>query len=109
MSRANPTGPPPRWSSTIGVAAPILLVALRFIQGLGLAIALLKAFDSWVAISVYVLAMLLFTIGAVVVARETANVDLAAERPEEHGVERQPLRRSSTDPALRAAGASERR
>ena len=55
------------------------------------AVALLDAFGSSVAVSVYVLAMLAFTLGAVVVARETAAADLEADRPEE-AAEPRPLR-----------------
>ena len=51
-----------------------------------IAIALLDRFDTSVAISVYVVAMLAFTVVAVLLARETAAVDLAADRPEEAGV-----------------------
>jgi len=48
-----------------------------------ISITLLDRFDSTLAISIYVLVMLLITLGALIVARETAAVDLAADRPEE--------------------------
>jgi metabolite-proton symporter len=48
-----------------------------------IAVALLNATGSWVAISVYVLVMLAVTIVAVVLARETAAVDLQEDRPED--------------------------
>jgi metabolite-proton symporter len=57
-----------------------------------IAIALLDRFGSPIAISIYVLAMMAFTLGALLVARETAAVDLAEDHPEEQGTERQALR-----------------
>ncbi len=55
-----------------------------------IAIALLDRFGTSVAISIYVVVMLAFTIVAVVLARETASVDLAADRPEEAGAQQPP-------------------
>jgi len=52
-----------------------------------IAVALLDRFGTSTAISLYVLAALLLTLAAVVVARETAAVDLAADRPEERAPE----------------------
>jgi len=57
-----------------------------------IALALLQEFGSSVAISVYVVVMLAFTLGALLVARETATVDLAEDHPEERGERRAPLR-----------------
>jgi hypothetical protein len=48
-----------------------------------ISITLLDRLDSTLAISIYVLVMLLITLGALVVARETAAVDLPADRREE--------------------------
>ena len=54
-----------------GALAPIISVAL------------LNGFGSWVPVAIYVVAMLVVTIVAVLVARETAAVDLGAESPKE--------------------------
>jgi MFS family permease len=51
-----------------------------------ISIALLSRFHTWVAVSVYVCATLLITIVAVLVAQETARVDLHAEKPEERAI-----------------------
>jgi MFS family permease len=48
-----------------------------------ISIALLSRFDTWVAVAVYVSAMLVITIVAVFAAQETSRVDLHAEKPEE--------------------------
>ena len=79
----------------IGVAAPILLgYQLAGVLGGALApiiaVALLDRFDSPYAISVYVLAALLVRIAAVLVARETAAMELTADQaPEEVAAEEQ--------------------
>ena len=57
-----------------------------------IAVALLDRFGSWVAVAIYVLASLVVTLVAVAMARETAKVDLAEDRPEEVGDERPALR-----------------
>jgi hypothetical protein len=51
-----------------------------------ISIALLDRFDTWVAVSVYVAAMLLITIAAVAAAQETSKIDLHAEKPEERAI-----------------------
>jgi metabolite-proton symporter len=51
-----------------------------------ISIALLNRFDTWVAVSLYVSAMLLITCAAVFAARETSRIDLHAERPEERAI-----------------------
>jgi len=51
-----------------------------------ISIALLGRFDTWLAISLYVSAMLLITIGAVFAAQETSTIDLHAEKPTERAV-----------------------
>jgi MFS family permease len=51
-----------------------------------ISIALLDRFNTWVAVSVYVGAMLLITIAAVVAAQETSKIDLHAEKPEERAI-----------------------
>ncbi|SDY97978.1 metabolite-proton symporter [Micromonospora pattaloongensis] len=48
-----------------------------------ISIALLDRFSTWVAVALYVGAMLLITVGAVFAAEETSTVDLHAEKPEE--------------------------
>ncbi|HMC69016.1 MAG TPA: hypothetical protein VKJ07_07675, partial [Mycobacteriales bacterium] len=48
-----------------------------------ISIALLGRFDTWLAIAIYVSAMLLITIVAVFAAQETSRVDLHAEKPTE--------------------------
>ena len=64
-----------------GALAPIISVAL------------LDRFDSGLAVSLYVLAALVVTIVAVLLARETAATDLRADSPEEAGERSQsPLR-----------------
>ena len=57
-----------------------------------IAVALLDRTGSWVAVSIYVLASLVVTLVAVAMARETAKVDLAEDRPEDAGDERPALR-----------------
>ena len=58
-----------------------------------IAVALLDRFDSGLAVSLYVLAALIVTMVAVLMARETAATDLRADRPEESGgTERSRLR-----------------
>ncbi len=57
-----------------------------------IAVALLDRSGSWVAVAIYVLASLLVTLVAVAMARETAKVDLAEDRPEDAGDERPALR-----------------
>jgi metabolite-proton symporter len=51
-----------------------------------ISLALLRRFDTWVAVAVYVCAMLVITIVAVFAARETATIDLHAEKPEERAI-----------------------
>jgi metabolite-proton symporter len=51
-----------------------------------ISIALLDRFDTWAAVSVYVAAMLLITIVAVLAAQETSKIDLHAEKPEERAI-----------------------
>jgi metabolite-proton symporter len=51
-----------------------------------ISIALLDRFSTWVAVALYVAAMLLITIGSVYVARETARIDLHTERPQERAI-----------------------
>ena len=48
-----------------------------------IAVALLNKYDSALPVALYVFASLLVTIVAVALARETAAVDLRADRPEE--------------------------
>jgi len=52
-----------------------------------IAIALLDRFETTTAVSLYVVAALVFTVVALLAARETAAVDLDEERPEEAGRE----------------------
>ena len=51
-----------------------------------ISIALLNRFDTWVAVTVYVCAMLLITIVAVAAAQETSRINLHAEKPEERAI-----------------------
>ena len=51
-----------------------------------ISIALLDRFDTWVAVALYVAAMLLITIVAVFFAPETSKIDLHAEKPEERAI-----------------------
>jgi len=51
-----------------------------------ISIALLGRFDSWVAVAVYVGAMLVITIVAVFAAQETSAIDLHAEKPQERQI-----------------------
>jgi hypothetical protein len=51
-----------------------------------ISIALLDRYSTWVAVSLYVAAMLLITIVSVLVAPETARADLHEERPEERAL-----------------------
>ena len=51
-----------------------------------ISIALLGRFSTWVAVSVYIAAMLVITIGAVVAAQETSRIDLHAEKPQERAI-----------------------
>ena len=51
-----------------------------------ISIALLDRFATWVAVALYVCAMLLITIVAVIAAQETSRIDLHAERPEERAI-----------------------
>jgi len=51
-----------------------------------ISIALLGRFGTWVAVSVYVAAMLLITIVAVFAAQETSAIDLHAEQPRERQI-----------------------
>jgi metabolite-proton symporter len=51
-----------------------------------ISIALLDRFSAWVAVSLYVSAMLLITIVAVLFAQETSKIDLHAEKPEERAI-----------------------
>src|SRR6266545_2171800 len=51
-----------------------------------ISIALLDRFDTWVAVALYVAAMLLITIVAVFAAQETSKIDLHAEKQEERAI-----------------------
>jgi len=51
-----------------------------------ISIALLGRFDTWLAISLYVSAMLLITIVAVFAAQETSTINLHAEKPTERAI-----------------------
>jgi metabolite-proton symporter len=51
-----------------------------------ISIALLDRFSTWVAVALYVGAMLLITIVAVFAAQETSKIDLHAEKPEERAI-----------------------
>ena len=51
-----------------------------------ISIALLSRFDTWVAVTVYVCAMLLITIVSVFAAQETSRINLHAEKPEERTI-----------------------
>jgi metabolite-proton symporter len=51
-----------------------------------ISIALLERFGTWVAVAVYVAAMLVITIVAVVAAQETSKIDLHAEKPSERAI-----------------------
>src|SRR5207248_1915467 len=51
-----------------------------------ISIALLSRFDTWLAVTAYVCAMLLITIVAVFAAQETARTNLHAEKPEERSI-----------------------
>jgi metabolite-proton symporter len=51
-----------------------------------ISIALLSRFDTWLAVTAYVCAMLLITIVAVFAAQETARINLHAEKPEERSI-----------------------
>src|SRR3954454_6122090 len=51
-----------------------------------ISIALLGRFDSWVAVAVYVGAMLVITIVSVFAAQETSTIDLHAEQPRERQI-----------------------
>jgi MFS family permease len=51
-----------------------------------ISIALLDRFDTWVAVALYVVAMLLITIVAVLAAQETSQIDLHAEKAEERAI-----------------------
>jgi metabolite-proton symporter len=54
-----------------GALAPIISIALQ------------DRFGTWVAVALYVVAMLLITIVAVLAAQETSKIDLHTEKPEE--------------------------
>lgn len=51
-----------------------------------ISIALLDRFSTWMAVALYVGAMLLITIAAVFAAQETSTMDLHAEKPEERAI-----------------------
>ena len=66
--------------------------ALRLLVASGPGRLGISLFAAMLAISVYVLVMLLITLGALILARETAAVDLAADRPEEEAPEQGVMR-----------------